>query len=177
MTIRHKSIRLLPHERDLLVKMYLDRRIPIEQYEQRTVELANLADEWNQHTGRSDTGAGLTHYMRTQRKQGLWPRLGGAQLSVPAAPAYSAEEIEVLVSIYAEDVAAMGVGSDALAYENELKELIAKEFAARTGRVVAGADLVAKLTALRKRGLLPKVAELPEANSEKMGFEDIHKVE
>jgi hypothetical protein len=172
MTLRHKSIRVLPHERDLLVNMYLERRIPIEQYEHRSEELAAFVEEWNRLTGRTDTGAGLVHYMRTQRKQGLWVRFDGAHLAVPPAPDFSAEDIEVLVSIYADDVAAMGVGSDVLAYEDDLRALIEKEFADRTGRVVSGDDLVAKLTALRKRGLLPKAAELP-APDPNIGFGDI----
>jgi hypothetical protein len=112
--------------------------------------------------------------MRTQRMQGKWVRFDGAHLPVPTPSAFSAEDIEALVSIYSEEVAAMGVGSDVLAYEDDIKQLIAKEFVDRRGRVVAADDLVAKLTALRKRGLRPKVAVLPEISSKDMGFEDIN---
>jgi hypothetical protein len=174
MTVRHKSIRLFDHERSLLVKMYLERLIPIEQYESRSAELASLVDEWNKLTGRADSAGDLLHFMRTQRKNGKWVRFDGVHLPVPASPMFSAEDTEALVSIYTEEVAAMGVGSDVLAYEDDIKQLIAKEFADRRGRVVAADDLVAKLTALRKRGLLPKVAVLPEINNKGMGFEDIN---
>jgi hypothetical protein len=165
---------LFDHERSLLVKMYLERLIPIEQYEQRSTDLAGLVDEWRKLTGRSDSGGELIHYMRTQRKRGKWVRFDGAHLGSPEAPEFSAEEIEVLVSIYDEDVAAMGIGSDVLGYEDELKVLVSKEFAARTGRIVAGDDLVAKLTALRKRGLLPKAADVPRAKDADIGFGDIN---
>ena len=80
-------------------------------------------------------------------------------LAVPATPAFTAEDIEVLAAIYAENVVVMGVRSDVLAYKDVLKALIAKEFTVRTCRVVHADDLVAKLTALRKRGLLPKATE------------------
>jgi hypothetical protein len=176
-SIRHKSIKLLPHERALLLKMYLEGRIAIEQYEARSIERERLAEEWNKLTGRSDAGSDLVHYMRTQRKRGLWVKLEGAALPSPPTPKFSAEETEVLVNIYTEEVAAMGVGSDVLAYEDELKTLIAKEFAGKTGRIIAADDLVAKLTALRKRGMLPKAADVPIAGKDAdVGFGDIDNI-
>ena len=80
----------------------------------------------------------------------------------------------VIVSIYADDVAAMGIGSDVIGDEDELKDLIAKAFADRTGRIIAGGDLVAKLTALRKMALLPKAADLPQIKDADIGFGDIN---
>lgn len=178
MAIRHKSIRLFAHERDLLVKMYLERLIPIEQYESRSADLASLVDEWHSLTDRKDTAGQLLHYMRNERKCGRWVRFDGNHQAVPPAPNFSPEDIEVLVAIYTENVTVLGAGSDNLAYEDDLKSFIAREFADRVGRVVAADDLVAKLTALRKRGLLPRVGDMPkpEQKPNDIGFNDIEAV-
>ena len=61
----------------LLVKMYLERQVSIEQYENRSGDLAGLVEEWNCLASRADTGAGLVRYMWTQRKKGLWVRFDG----------------------------------------------------------------------------------------------------
>ncbi len=176
-SIRHKSIKLLPHERALLVKMYLERRIPIEQYAKRPGEIDRLVEDWRKLTGRADKGGELVHYMRTQRKRGLWVTFDGEHMKAPKSAAFSAEDTEILVAIYTEDVAAMGVGADALGYEDELKALVAKEFATRTGRYVSGDEIDAKITDLRKRGLLPQTAHVPKAEDDAdIGFSDINKI-
>lgn len=172
---RRRSIRLFDHERRLLVEMYLRRRIPIEQYESRSADLADLVEEWYRLTRRRDTGGELIHYMRTQRKQGQWVRFGGNHQTAPPLPELSAEEIEILVDIYYENVTVLGNGSDVLAYEDETKLFIAREFADQAGRIVAADDLVAKLTAIRKRGLLPKVRDHKKPDG--AGFSDIDEVD
>lgn len=176
-SMRHKSLQLMEHEHDLLTKLYLQRKIPIEQFEQRTTELDNLVEEWNSSTGRSDSSGEVLHYMRTKRKKGRWVRFDGAHLPQPAAPDFSADEIEALVAIYSEDIAAMGIGSDAIGYEDELRAKLVTEFARRTGRVMAAGDLVCKLTSLRKMGLLPKAADVPQVKPEDVGFEDINQAQ
>ena len=42
MTTRRKTIKILDHERRLLVEMYLRRRIPIDQFEDRPDDLGAL---------------------------------------------------------------------------------------------------------------------------------------
>ncbi len=158
---RRKTIRILDHERRLLVEMYLRRRIPIDQFEDRPDDLDALVAEWNELTGRNDTAGEVHHYMRTQRKNGQWVRLDGDYESKPPQPFFSADETECLVAIYQVNVADHCTGSDAIAYDDGTANLIAKEFAGITGRIVPAHHLVAKLTALRKRGLLPKVGVQP----------------
>ena len=72
-------------------------------------------------------------------------------------------------------IARHGLTMDVLAYDPEIADLIAKEFSACTGRIVPAHLLVAKLTALRKRGLLPKVEDRPKRD-EDTGFMDIDDV-
>ncbi len=167
-----KSIKILSHERTALVALYLRRRIALDQYENRPEDQQTFRDEWQQLTGREDSFEELLHYMRTQRKRGLWVKLDGKHEPAKPPPHLSAEETEVLVKIYTENVTLLEVGSDVLGYEPELLELLAKEFAAETGRVVPAYELNAKLTALRKRGLLSKVGKRGE-DSEDHGFGDI----
>ena len=173
MATRQKSIKLFEHERPLLIELYLRRRIPVDEYERRPEDKQALVDEWNQLTGRTDSTEGVMHYMRTQRKRGLWVRFDGDHEPSTPVIELSAEDGEVLVSIYTENMALLGRGSDVLEYDSEISDLIAKEFFAITGRIVPPHQLVAKLTALRKRGLLPKVSKQPE---EPMGFADIDEV-
>lgn len=175
-SIRHKSLRLQPHEHEMLKEMYLERQIPIDQYEGRSTDLAALVEEWNTKTGRTDSGGDLIHYMRTKRKRGKWPTLDGAHQQKPAIRQFSAEDVETLVAIYREDIAAMGIGSDVIAYEPELRDLLVKEFATRTSEFVAADDLVAKLTELRKAGILPTAADIPKRKQDGIGFEDIEAV-
>ena len=158
MTTRRKTLKILDHERRLLVEMYLRRRIPIDQFEDRPDDLGALVTEWNELTGRTDAAGEIHHYMRTQRKNGQWVRLDGDYETKPPQPFFSAEETECLVAIYQVNVADHDTGSDAIAYDEGTANLIAREFAGITGRIVPSHHLVAKLTALRKRGLLPKVA-------------------
>ncbi len=60
--------------------------------------------------------------------------------------------------------------------------LIAKEFFNNTGRIIPGCDLVAKITKLRKRGLLPKIGKRgldKEAvrGPDVIGFSDLKEVD
>jgi len=162
---------VLADERALLVRLYLNRRIPVDQYERLPGDLQALTVQWNQLTGRQVTGPDLFHYMRTQRKRGLWVTFDGAHLVGPEVAHFSADETELLVSLYGMHVAGKLSGSDAMAYDEEVVAILGKEFAATTGRIVLAHEIVAKLTGLRKRGLLPKVGE--QENRDDIGFTDI----
>ena len=155
-TTKRKTIRISGYERRLLVKMYLRRRIPIDQFEDRPGELNDLVVEWNELTRRTDAAGEIHHYMRNERKCGRWVRLDGNHERTPPQRFMSAEETACLVAIYQVNVADNSAGSDSIAYDAETANLIAKEFAGMTGRIVPAHHLVAKLTALRKRSLLPK---------------------
>jgi hypothetical protein len=168
---KRKSIKVFDHERHFLEEGYLKRKIPIEQYEVRQGELRAFCDEWRSQFGRSDADGDILHYMRTRRKNGQWPKLNGAHQAAPSLPDLTAEQREVLVEIYYEHVADLGNGSDNIAYEPDVMAQIAADFKNRTGRVESGSMLVGILTAMRKRGLLPKVR--PQNEEETGGFDDI----
>jgi hypothetical protein len=166
------SIRMFDHERKFLVKLYLTRRIPIDQFEARPKALQELCDEWRGHCSRKDSNGEILHYMRTQRKRGKWVRLGDDHELRPALPDLTAEETETLIDIFDEEVAELGEGSDNIAYDADLAQRIAKRFAEATHRMFPASQLVAKITAIRKRGLLPRAKE-QELKTDDMGFDDI----
>lgn len=170
-----KKISLSPHERDTLIKLYLKWRIPIGQFQRRPTELEAFMVEWRSLTGRTDTAGEVIHYMRNQRKQGLWVTLEDMALQAPPLACFTAEESELLVELFKKNVTAAGEGSDVLDQEPEVAENIAKEFAKITGRVVAQNDITAKLTALRRRGTFPKVGRTVSHASPQpdLGFTDI----
>ena len=172
MATRRKSITLYEHERRQLIEQYLRWQIPIDQFESRPSDLQAFVEEWQQQSGRKDSAGELIHYMRTKRKCGLWVRLEENCQPVPSAPVLSAEETEALVKIFYCNVTALESGSDVLAYDEETAALIAKEFSSEVGRVVPAHVLVTKLTALRKRGLLPKVGNR-RVTEKDIGFSDI----
>jgi hypothetical protein len=172
MAAKRRAIQLNEHERNLLVQRYLRWRIPIDQYESRPDDLEGLCDEWRCLCRRSDTDGEILHYMRTQRKRGKWVTFDGNHETAPPLPCFTADETELLITIYTENIAAMGAGSDNVAYDNETAELIAERFAEVTGRIVPSHQLVAKVTAIRKRGLLPPIQVDTLDPSDDLGFTD-----
>jgi hypothetical protein len=171
---QRKSIRLFDHERALLVELYLKYRIPVDQFDPRPDDKAAFVEEWRTLSKRLDTADDVIHYMKVQRKQGLWVKLNGNHQPTPPAPTFTADETEALVNIFHENVTILENGSDILSYDDEIANSIAKEFAAETDRYVEPHLLVTKLTALRKRGLLPKVGNRGK-DKENRGFDDIDK--
>jgi hypothetical protein len=83
----------------------------------------------------------------------------------------TAEKIEALVMIYEENVAILGQGTDNIAYDSDISELLVKSFFEITGRGLPAHQLMQKLTALRKRGLLTKVSDMPQPE-EDSGYDD-----
>lgn len=175
MSTKRKSIRVQAHEKKALIHLYETAAIPIDQYEQRIEDLAQLNRDWANVTGRSDSDQDLLHYMRSQRKQGKWVKLGRKHVKKPEAMSFSPEETEVLVKLFESNLADCELGSDNLAYDAELAAAMAKEFSIEIGRLVPAHELVTKLTAVRKRGLLPKVAK-SENDDGDIGFGDIDEV-
>ncbi len=175
MAKRRRAIKLLEHERKLLVEMYLKWRIPIDQYEARPEDLEGLCEEWRGHCGRRDMNEEVLHYMRNQRKQGFWVTFGGDHEIAPPLPELTADETEILITIYSDTVAAAGEGSDNIAYDSGTADLIAKRFSETVGKRVPAHQLVAKVTAIRKRGLLPPAAKLT-TKPEGAGFDDIDQI-
>ena len=175
MATKRKSIRLDAHERHALIALYVEKAIPIDQYDERRRELDDLLDKWSALTGRTNVATDLLHYMRNQRKNGTWVRLDGNHVARESRVKLPADETEALVAIYREHVSSIEHGSDSIGYDDEIADLIAKEFSAETERVIPASDLVAALTALRKRGLLPKIEKCnrDENEDDDRGFGDI----
>ena len=170
---RQKSIRVNKSDRQALIALYCEHAIPIDQYDERRDELRELCDQWHALTGRQDAPTDVLHYMRTQRKNGRWVRLDGNHVKRPQHDEMSADDTELLVAIYREHASSIELGSDAIGYDDEIADLIAKEFSAEAGRVVPASILVATLVALRKRGLLPKIEKHVKDADEDIGFRDI----
>jgi hypothetical protein len=170
---RKKSLKLLAHERALLIQHYLRWRIPVDQFEARRDDLVAFAAEWNEASNRTDAPEDVLHYMRTQRKRHLWVKFDGNHEDAPTPIDLTADETIQLVAVFNENAATIECGSDVLACEPEIADLIAKEFAAVTGRIFPAHLLVAKLTALRKRGLLPKVETRPAVEKPADGWQDM----
>jgi hypothetical protein len=174
MSATRKSIQVFDHERALLVELYMKWRIPVDSFDGFPDEKATFAEEWRTMSSRTDSADDLVHYMMVQRKRGLWVKLGDDYRRLPPLPAFTADETEALVGIYHERVTILENGSDVLSFESETKDLIARDFQEETGRFIEPHLLVMKITALRKRGLLPKVGNRGQ-DKQNRGFDDIDK--
>ncbi len=156
MNQRKQCIRLSTGERNLLVEHYLTNRIPIDQFEKRPQDLKRFVMEWADISGRNDSQEDLIHFMKTQRKCKKWVTFEGDHLKSPSLHGtLTDDETRILVDIYEENVASVGLGSDCLSHDSEIAALIEKEFYHRTRRKVAATILTAILTSLRKRKNLP----------------------
>jgi hypothetical protein len=172
MAVRRKSIGLFAHERQLLVELYLRWRIPIDQFDERPDEAVQFISEWKQVSGRDDTLDSIIHYMKVQRKRSLWVRFDGDHKKSLPKVQLSADETEQLVDIFYENVTLLEHGSDVLSYLPDVADFVARIFSAKVGRTVPAHLVVSKLTALRKRGLLPKVGRRQKGD-DAGGFSDI----
>lgn len=86
----------------MLIKLYLEMRIPIDQFSERTEELQELVDLFKEGSGRSERSDDLVHYMKNQRKCGQWVKLDGNHAPTPPHETLSAEDMEVLIDVYKE---------------------------------------------------------------------------
>ncbi len=134
----------------LLVELYLKYRIPVDSFDGFPAEKAAFVQEWRTLSNCSDTAQDLVHYMRVQRKTARWVQLGDNHRSLPPLPELTAEQTEVLVGIYYDNVTVLENGSDVLSYDEDISELIAKEFHEETDLYIEPYVLVTKLTALRR---------------------------
>jgi hypothetical protein len=152
----------LPRDEDALLRqLYLDFRIPIDQYRkpQRHAELAGFVRAWNEATGRDDSPEDVLHYMMTMRKRGKkgpgWPTFNGnyEPLAGPRSEVLSEDQWNHLREVYAELFITQEIGSDELAFNGGLRTALARAFHQRTGRRISGELLHALIEAKRKRGL------------------------
>src|SRR4029077_16693764 len=115
-----QSLRLLPHEDELLRALYRELDIPTDQFPQRPDDLNRLVRMFNNLTGRKESPPDVLHYMVTRRKKGNWERLGrGAGNGfTPPSIEFSAAEHKHLDAIHEE----LQIASDNFALNSELAD-------------------------------------------------------
>ena len=113
--------------------------------------------------------------MINRRKNRDWPTLGDRAQSFPPALSLIREKIDLLdlVSAYTE----LGVPLDWCLFDPRLARRLSGAIAERTGHIFNAAEVVAAAMALRKRGLLPEIAEeRAQRKSTERKFADIEVV-
>jgi hypothetical protein len=171
--MRHKSIKLQPHEDHLLRQLHRESRIPVDQWAQRPRFMTRFVNLWHDLSGRNDTIDELRHYILTKRKQKKWFRFGDDYdpLKSPGEEDFTAAEWEALRLAYIE----INKGRDQYAADPDLRDLLADKFHERTGRYVSGERLYAAAMAMQKH----KANGWPLLDPEKKkgkGFSDIDEV-
>lgn len=167
-----RSLRLLPHEDELLRALYREFGVPTDQCPQRPDDLTNLVESWNNLTGRSESAPDVLHYMVTRRKNGQWERLGrnaGGEFARPKVD-LSHEELKHLDDIHEE----LQIASDNFALNADLAQTLQEEFARRAGRIVPAMILAAAIINRRKAGALATLKPKPDERD--LGFSDIGQV-
>jgi hypothetical protein len=144
-----------PDDRELLKSLYLQYRIPSDQFKRRSSDLHRFTQQWNMLTDRADGPGELLHYMVTRRKKAEWPRLGNNHKKIETVPQdlLTVEELEALRTVYL----ALGKGSDNYAFNAGLRNEMENRFAAAAGRRVSSVLLMGTIEARRKRGLWVKI--------------------
>jgi len=184
---RRKTIRIAPDEDSLLRQLYIEFRIPTDQYSkpQRHAELAGFVRAWNEATGRNDTDDEILHYMVIKRKSGKkgpgWPTLDDdyEPLASPRAECLTEPEWNHLRDIYIELLVTKEIGRDQLAFNGGLRSTLAAEFHRRTGRHIAGELLAALIEAKCKRNTKERQVwptHKRDVNRSSMGFGDINEI-
>jgi hypothetical protein len=172
MVFKRRTLRLQPHEDELLRTLYRDFDIPTDQYPQRPDDLVRLVSTWNNLTGRNESGPDVLHYMISRRKKKQWERLGrnaGGGFT-PEVISISAEDFSHLDAIHEE----FQVASDNYALNSDAAKRLQEEFARRTGRIVPPMILAAAMISRRKAGALATLR--PKTNDQDMLFSDIDQV-
>jgi len=181
MPIRKKPIGLSEHDDRLLRAIYVQYRIPRDQYKRRPEDLEMLTETFNRLSGRSDSGADLIHYIQTKQKAKRrlkvpWPTFNGDHKRAPAVSGHlTSEQMEALREAYQAIVLPLSLGVDALVWNEEVADALAAEFTRRTGRIVPGLVLIAIAEEKRKRKLWFKVGrQRPDLGED---FGDLDKIE
>lgn len=178
---RRPCIKLTPPEKRTLEELYIRRRVPTDQFKERRDELVALVEEWCKLAGRVELVDEVARYMINRRKNHDWPTLGENHVPSLKHEELSADEADILVQIYVEHVLVFGRASDILASDEQIRDLVSREFAGRTNRIVPGLRLAANIETMRKAGLLPLLADIPEhqmrLHEDGEAFSDIDKAD
>lgn len=169
---KRRTLRMQPHEDEVLRTLYRDFDIPTDQYPQRAEELIHLVNSWNNLTGRNESAPDVLHYMVTRRKDGKWEKLGrdaGGGFTRTRLE-FSDEELAHLDAIHEE----LQIASDNFALNADLAMKLQQEFGKRAGRIVPSMILAAEMINRRKAGSLATLK--PKAKDQDLGFSDINEV-
>jgi hypothetical protein len=163
MSDRKKPIRLTPDLDRLLRNLYVQLRIPRDQYKKRPEDAVFLERAWRNLTGRDDPWQELVRYMQNQQKakerliaRGLepWPVFDGNHRRAPAlAQTLDDNEMTALKAAYEAVVLPLALGTDAAMWHEQVVKELEREFAKIAGRIVPGLLLLAIAEEKRKRGL------------------------
>lgn len=158
MGANEKPIRLTTEEDGLLRKIYVQFRIPRDQYKRRPKDASAFISRWHKLSGRDDEMEQVVRYMKNQQKatarlQEPWPTFNGSHKRAPdSARELSKEQLVILRDIYEALVLPLGLGVDAVEADADLCSTIAKQFAKHAGLVVPAMELVSIAEDKRKRG-------------------------
>jgi hypothetical protein len=153
-----KPLSLNPEQDGILRRSYFKRRIPRDQYKRRPDDLADLVAEFNRLTGLDESGEQLVRYIKNQQKakrrlQVPWPTFEGAHKKAPPlSHTLDDKQLEVLMDIYERVVLPLQIGTDSAEASRAVCDMLAKEFARRTGIVMLGLNLLSIAEEKRKRG-------------------------
>ncbi len=174
MTKLKQSLSLQPDEDKLLRALYTHFGVPSDRFPQHPEMLQEFLDTWRDLSGRQDSSAELLHYIFTQRKRGLWVKLGRKPKSKfvrdnPRPFRLTDEDWKKLDEIY-ED---LQIASDNFALDEELGKKLTDEFARRTNKIVPTPVLCAAMITRRKGGAF---TTLRPRDEDDLGFRDIDEV-
>jgi hypothetical protein len=181
MPAKEFPIRLSPEEDALLRKIYVQFRIPRDQYKRRPEELAAFIHRWNKLSGRDDEPGEVIRYIRNQQKAKSrlpvpWPTFKGTHKRAPEPSVHlDDKQLTALREIYAEIVIPLKIGVDMVEANEELCSRLSKEFAKRTGLIVPELTLVAIAEDKRKRGEWFRVGR--QGWSQGIGFDDMDQID
>lgn len=170
-----QSLRLQPEEDKLLRTLYKQFGVTSDRFPQYPEALHEFLETWNNLTGRQDSAADVLHYIFTQRKQGLWVKLGRKPKSkyTPTntiACRFTDDDWKHLDALYEE----LQIPSDNFALDDELGQKLTDQFAQRTGKIVPTLVLCAAMITRRKGGTLTTLR--PKKDDADLGFGDIDEV-
>lgn len=173
MVTGRKTLPLAREDDALLRLLYLQWKIPTDQFARRPEDMDAFTKNWNNLAGRSDSSIELLHYIVTKRKNGQWVRLGEDHQEMPDRQhaALSGEDCMILDEIY-ED---LQIPSDRLVVDNEASTRFAQEFARRTGKIIPPIILSATMVTRRKNGELTTLKPKNDDGKD-LGFKDIDQV-
>ena len=171
-------MKLNPEDKSCLEGLSLHYAIPTDQLRRNPVVLGRIRATFNRMTSHDADATDLLRYMINRRKSKEWPTLGDRAKRFPPALAEIREicGTDVVVKVYKR----RGIALDEYLCTASLAREFSHEVSVAAGRAIAPATLVAGAMALRKRGLLPRVAsEQAQTKSRKPAgrFSDIGEVD